>query len=334
MGIFKNIDDFKKYGVPQLHRQFSWTELEPLIDQAFSMYMEDFVSQVVYEELAEQVASDSLTPDNQALLRKVQLPLAYYTYMGLMTSHAGHVSPQGVTESTSGDGTMRPVSNMTRNDMIRQAAHTADAFMDKLMEFLDRAVQQEDKYPTWQGSLAFREVSSCFVWTSQQLRQHVPFVQSYRALWSIRTHLIWTQENEVQHILGRTLYEELILGRRREVAALTADQERLIQQIQPYMSFQAMLDAFSSHRVQVSNGKVHFATYAGPASSQAVSVNDAGMAYFRNLLQGKIEQARLHLIQYLQDHAALYPSYAAPTDDTTPPPYMPQVGKTRGSTFL
>ncbi|MEL6626792.1 MAG: DUF6712 family protein [Bacteroidota bacterium] len=333
MSLFIDIEDFKQNGVPQMHRKFPWSELKPLIDQAFTLYMQDYVSEEFYTELSTELASNSLTPDNAALLPKVKIALAYYTYMGIMTSHAAHVSAQGVSESSSGDGTMRPASNIVRNDMIKEAANHADTYMDHLMQILDQGIQ-EGKYATWKSSQAFQDVSRCLIWTGKQLQEHVPFMRSYRALWSIRHHLLWTQEGQVKGILGEALYDEILATRRNESGALNENQLMLIKHIQPYMAFQAMLDAFSSHRVQVSQGRVYFTTYEGPNSIMTNNANDAGMQHFRTLLQSKADQARLKLIQFLHKNSVNYPSFVVDEENNKNKPHLPNVGKVGGTTYI
>lgn len=292
-----------------IHRHFDWNaELKDMTIQAADLYVVKYMSQAEYDALATAYASNTMTAEQTALLPYVQRAVAYYTYMLMHDTHQVHMTPQGLQESYSDDGTSRPASNWAKFDSKSNAANFADSYMDKLMAFMEKQAVDANEYALWQASDEYQSVFELLLWDSSQLGMYLEGGNSRRLLHDIQPSMRWVQDRDILPMLGETLYEALRTAvKDRPTTPITPANQDLLDRIRPYLAKKALMEAIPMRRVELSNGGIFFRSYDGPVTKSHQATSDNAIQHLLARLDTQAESVKVSLLRWLDDHTADYP---------------------------
>jgi hypothetical protein len=308
--IFIDTDDFKDC-VPMMHQNFSWdNDLKQMTIQAAGMYVVPYMSQEEYDSLAANVQANSLTAEQQELLPHAKMAVAYYTYMRLHDTHRVHMSNSGIQESYSSDGTSRPASHYALNDSKAAAADAADHYLDQLLTFMEEKAVASNWFTLWQGSQAYQDIYSMFIWNSKQLSRTTG-TKSRKLLHQLRHSIIDVQERDIKPLLGDTLYDSLLSAVSSQ--SFTDEQTALLARIRSYLGKKALLEAIPLFRVTVGGEGIFFRTYDGPVSRKFENSSDEAVRALVARLERRSDGAWVSLQKFLDNNAEDYPDYTSGT---------------------
>lgn len=335
--IFLSTEDFKGK-LPMIHRHFDWNaELKDMTIQAADLYVVKYMSQAEYDALATAYAASTMTAEQTALLPYVQRTIAWYTYMLMHDTHQVHMSPQGLQESYSDDGTSRPASAWAKLDSKSNAANFADSYLDKLLIYMEKEAVDNNAFSLWQGSAEYQAVFELLIWDSEQLGKFLEGGNSRRLLHDLQPSIRWVQERDILPVLGVTLYDALIAAvKNRPAVALAASYQALLDRIRPYIAKKALMEAIPMRRVELSNGGIFFRSYDGPLTKSHQATSDNAITHLLSRLDSQAESVKVSLLRWLDDHAADYPDrevhgYEYPDGN---PGYKLNLKKYNGSVLL
>lgn len=130
-----------------ISKNVSIDKVYPFIQLAQDYYLEDILGLPLLEELQYQVANESLTEENKALLLKVAPVLANYaTYLALR-SLAYSVTEKGVTLEKSENS--QPISEHELGEMILSLKNISEMHKEVLIKYLCRCALT---YPLWRAN--------------------------------------------------------------------------------------------------------------------------------------------------------------------------------------
>lgn len=116
----------------------------PFINIAQEMYIVPILGDPLTEELQEQIKTNTLTPDNKALVNKIASPLAYYAVYQGLPFHWAKIINKGVTNADSPNSST--VSFDDLSGMRRYTRDAADFLAKQLVTYLCGC---RSKYPAW-----------------------------------------------------------------------------------------------------------------------------------------------------------------------------------------
>lgn len=123
------------------------TEFIPYIVHAQKLHIEPILGDLLMAELKLQIESDTLTPDNGALILKIAPCLSFYAVYQGLPFHWASIVNKGVTirESENSKG----VDVMDIAQLRRWVADDAQTFKSQLIDFLCKC---RSNYPLWNPS--------------------------------------------------------------------------------------------------------------------------------------------------------------------------------------
>lgn len=104
--------------------------------------------QALYDQLLVEIAADSLTAANTALMPYLKDYLIYKTYERYLLNANALSTPGGIRVQS--DATSEPASDKYIAELMRQADNDANFYQDKLVNFLD--INYLD-YPLWADTI-------------------------------------------------------------------------------------------------------------------------------------------------------------------------------------
>lgn len=120
------------------------TEFVPYISIAQELHIAPVLGEPLMSELKEQVAGNSLTPDNSDLILKIAPALSFYALYQGLPFHWATIVNKGITIRESENSKGIDISDLAQ---LRQwIKNDADALKNQLVDFLCRC---KASYPLW-----------------------------------------------------------------------------------------------------------------------------------------------------------------------------------------
>lgn len=325
--LFRTTVELKTY-CSTFNRNMEFATLAPAVELAETRYLLPLLGQAQYDALHTAYLANNLTAAQNALLRYVQRPLAYYVLHEAVPLLGATVSDMGVQESSSREGTSAPARQWSYNSLRDSAIQNADTFADTLLGFLEA---NHGTYPLWTASSAFTVSRELLINTAEQFDKHVGIQRSRRIYVALRPYIQLAEQMYLKPTLGPKLYDDL---KAKLAAALTtplsAAYAALLGKCQQALAFFALAEAMpflaitvNGYGVQMSssNDGLHQRT---PADRQRYET-----AMTNTLRNGNSLLASLRL--FLDDNLGDYPLYASDDLVTNTPTYELPVNRGRKS---
>lgn len=148
--FFKTVEQFQCFeDIKNSWRTFK--ALVPAINKAALRYIKPILCENFYQELCTQIAEDTLTDNNKAIVKLVRGALASYTLKDGIARISIVVESDGIKMVSSTDGmNIKATANDTAiQRLIEQATEDAEIYKQDLMNTL---YANPDNYPTWRDS--------------------------------------------------------------------------------------------------------------------------------------------------------------------------------------
>jgi len=111
-------------------------------------YALKILCKALYDQLLVEIAADTLTDANTALLPFVKDYLIYKTYARYLLNANAMSTPAGIRVQV--DATSDPASDKFVAELMRQAGNDANFYQDQLADFLDC---NSTDYPLWEDTI-------------------------------------------------------------------------------------------------------------------------------------------------------------------------------------
>lgn len=184
---------------------FNWEDIRPFVSIAEEVWVVDIVGRKLYNELLEQVATNTLTGENSTLLLKI------YPYLSMAIIHeampflAYSITEKGITKGKSDNSDS--ISNTELNNVQNHIRTQLEVLKKMLKNFLN---ENSDCYPLFQSDddcCSNVDIDDCgtfalFLWNANRIDAHremkwYNFYQKMKSkpnvnvrLWSNRNNLI------------------------------------------------------------------------------------------------------------------------------------------------
>lgn len=305
--LLKTIAELKAY-VPTINQNMAWATFKPMVDQAERKYIVPLISQALYDALntAYNAAPQTLTSAQSTLLGYVQRALAYYAFYEILPYLTAAVGDLGVQEIQSSENTAIPARQFILNDLRENAAQSADAFADALLEYLEA---NANTFPLWRDSSAYTIVSELFINSTAEFEQHLAISNSRRVWLTLRPFVKLAEVEYILPAISQSLFDDL----KAKLAAahttpLTTPYKTLVSKIQRALAWLTVYKAlpwaaiaFNPQGISVSStgDGIQLKTTADRLRFETAKTEatNNGMSFLRDLKK------------YLDDHCDDYPLY-------------------------
>lgn len=120
------------------------TEFIPYIIMAQELYLEDILGEPLMSELKNQIQTNTLTPENSALIIKIAPVLSHYAVYQGLPFHWASIVNKGITIRNSENSKSANIKDISQ--LRRWIKDDAEIFAKQLVTFLCRC---RSNYPLW-----------------------------------------------------------------------------------------------------------------------------------------------------------------------------------------
>jgi hypothetical protein len=305
--LINSIDALKLYLGRAINTATTLKFIEPFIQLAEDECILPAIGEDMLAELNTQynhTDPDTLTPDNRALLTRLQRALAFYTYARYLPYSLGNDGDNGLQEQ--GTDKTQPVRIGVLDKRQRETASNAAAALETALMFLYR--KQAD-YPTWTGSDAYKRANALFIFSATELTEHLPQAAgSYRLFLSLVPYLNLAETQQIKPVIGSEQFDDL-KEKRLNLATQTPADIRLLEAVGQATARGAYAKALYYLNVeQTAGGALRIKSdFDGIYNQKAVDA--ALLMQAQRKADTEAAMSLSALSTYLKDHADQYPLY-------------------------
>lgn len=307
--------DFKDYA--RVPGSLDIEYVRPAMSTAQNDYINDLLGDALKDKILDEVLDDLAAADAiyQKAVERIREPLAHLTYIGMLPMLNVKVAAGGLTHNNNEKDTAVPW--YAQRDLKKALQKNAISALDRLLLFLEKSGKDITEYS---GSEAQKANNGNFVNTFSKAQAYLPIVKSPYVLRQMRPAMTRIDEQIIQEILTKPLYDGL-RAKAQEGEAWTIDAvdyeplRKLIEPVELHFAFVQSID----------EGAVSWTEEYGVYVPIIAEVETAGRVQ-QPTLQAREELARKHLtyarnaVNALKEHLAAnaetYTLYTAPTVPT------------------
>jgi hypothetical protein len=276
----------------------------PDIAEAEHTHIIPVIGKPLYNELLTAYENDTLTTIQEALLLKVQKPLAAFAYHDDLALHHAMITDAGVRRTTTDN---QPSAYRWEFDGVKETlANKAYQGLESLLEWLE---ENKASFPTYTGSDAYTQANKYLIKSGQefyeQYRIHQKF-RTYRALISIMDDV---EILYVNSLIGADFFAEL----KAETAPDTLETE-LIGYLKKAVAHLSIHHAVEKNSVKITESGPSIYNSATDRSDNDRSQPTADMLKFTMDVTQRDGQTYLKKAKKLLDDNAsdtIFPTYFA-----------------------
>ena len=124
-----------------VNRSMAWDDITPAIRQATERYVLDFIGSELYDDLVDKYNNnDTLSTAQEKTLELLQDAIANYAIYHILPEKRSVLASLGVVENAPSEGS-NPASYPIYKEKRRGALDNADAFLDRLLSYLESQVK-------------------------------------------------------------------------------------------------------------------------------------------------------------------------------------------------
>lgn len=238
--------DFKEH-YSGVNHSMAWDELKPAIRQATQKFVLPYIGEDLYDDLAAiyQADADDLTDEQAKAVELIQDCVAFYTIYHILPEKQSVVASMGVVQNTPIQGS-QPTNQWSWKAKRWSALENGDAFLDKLLTYLEKQVTDEvDYFDLWKNSAAYNVKTSSFFRQTAQLDDYLNIKESRRSFVSLVKYMRDVEEDVILPLLCTDQFEAL------KAADLDADGLALLAKVRKAVAFLGLYEAIPHHRIVI-----------------------------------------------------------------------------------
>lgn len=309
MALFKSSDIATVKQYLPIKGNFDMNLLLSVINDAEREHIIPALGDTLYTSLEANYQSNSLTPDEQALLPYAHGALAPFLLLYIKDILNVNISNTGFTITVTDE--QKPAFEWQVARLERTIARLAFDRVEQLFDFLEK---NKATYTSWANSSAYTEFKETFIHTARDFTHIFSRMRGSRQLFVLfKPIMLRVEEEYIEPILGSTLYDTL--KQEDKDNTLSADNQKLIPYIQRAVAFQTVLQAIDEMALEITPNALILPYYSERENINASQPADnTQREVMQRYCQRRSEQYRGGLKAYLDMNYTLYPDY--PYDDS------------------
>lgn len=301
------------------NRSMAWAELTPGIRQATEKFVLPYIGSDLYDDLAAKYQAGTTLTDEQArVLELLQDCIAYYTAYHVLPERNAFLSSMGVTQNTPTEGSAAPVNQWGWKAKRWNALENGDAFLDKVLSYLDAQVVAEVAYfDLWADSVEYSKKVSAFFRSTASLDEFLNIQGSRRSFISLIKYLREVEEDVIRPLLCDDQFQAL---QALDVES-DADALALLKKVRKAVAFLGLQTAIPHHRIVIDGDGFRVVSQTDQFDDRRNQSNNIHEAAIIALATSAEQRGRRYLIElenFLRENADTYPLWRDSTCNTAP----------------
>jgi len=226
MALIKNIDEVREV-LPQLVSNLNASSNLPDFDAVEEKHLVPLIGEALYEDLVSKYDDNSLSEDEEAVLKNVRRLIAAYAFLeDLATTHV-FLTDVGVRVYSTGD--MQKAAGWEYKELKKFLENKAFDATEVLLLYLWR---HKADLPLWTDSDAYESFEGLLIRTGTDFSEQYKLFQPMRTFYALKTLLRDQQDSYVLSAIGADLLNYFL-----QLEDPTADESKIIRQLKKGLAF-------------------------------------------------------------------------------------------------
>lgn len=236
--LFTSIDELRQHLAVSVGSDF--VTLQPYIDKAELLFVKPILGADLYEHLCSYMDGDRDDEATEALLKKVQRVLAYYTYYLYIPIGQLNITESGIHITTT--DTKKTAFEWQIKELRRSMLESAHTFADDLITYLEAldtggsgsgsasgSETTSTLYDLWAQSSGYTNTHDLIFVTAEDFNEYFFINKSRRLFVQLRAIIKAVTEKSIKANISAAYCAELIT--KRNGGTLTADDDTILAKI-------------------------------------------------------------------------------------------------------
>jgi hypothetical protein len=313
--LISDIEELKKHVAVQ-HTDHGFRNVAPYLEMAQRMYLRQVLGKELLAELLALAASEGesgsgsgsgggsacATVKDETLQKARQASAWLALYEGFSALEL-NISLDGITQAMKDRD---PIYSGQRTDVKMDLLKHGMNAVEDLLEHLE---ENKACHADWATSDARTDMVGHILPTAKMFTQYWGSMADKRLTYmALRAKMIDVEENQVQAILGETLYAEL-MG--QLTGTVSANNAKLLRFLRPFVAKMTAAKAMPQLQLHIeAYGVFSWLTEKNEKNSQVLSAPKGHVVHtLSEQLKAEADQHRTDLVKYLQAKVATYPLF-------------------------
>ncbi len=232
----------------------------PDIESAEETYIIPWIGQALYNTLQTAYDASTLSTIQQALLKKIQKPLAAFAYLDDIGLIHARITDAGIRRTTTDN---MPAAYRWEVDEVKNAlASRAYQGLESMLEFLEK---EQAQFTDWTTSEAYQRRKRFLIRNGYQFTEQFTLFQPLRTYNMLLAIMADVEELYVNQLIGKAYFTEI-----KGLAAPTTDEKQVIGDLKKGIAHLVIMHAAEKLPVRIGE--------AGFTVLNSSSGNDSGSA--------------------------------------------------------
>lgn len=302
MGLIKTEDELKDF-LP-ITEAFPISVILPYIDLVETEVIIPVIGETLFDSLKAAYDSDSLSADQDELLKKIRVPLANYA-LELGADVIGlQIGSLGFTKAK--DESNEPMSSQDRYFLKRTLHRSGDLGMEHLLAYLEA---NKATWTDWTSDPVYQEHISVFITTARDFSTNYRRRISRWVYWNLRMLMKQSEKDILIGLISQEYYDELKAAIIADT--VSAEDQKVIDRIKPCITHATMSRAIKNFLVTISRDGVTVFDQ-GTESKMAEVRKPAEEKLIESMVQADMDEANKQLCdleEFLIENLADYPTF-------------------------
>ena len=297
---------------PGVHLNTNWDTLKPFIQQAAIDYIFPYLTEDLYDKLADDYEADTVPTEVQSVLERLQVAIANYAMYDALPTLNVSLGEMGVQQKNDMENVSVSTNQWSFHKARQEALRKGDRYLDLAMDKVAEQAQAELSYlDDFVTSKAWTDRGSNFIRSTAVLNEYVNIQNSHRAFIALSRYVRKAEEQYIKPILCSDLFDEL--ADQVKGGSLTADNEKLLVYVRSLAAEYGLYEGIPHLTVLIEGDGLRFVSASDGITDKRNMVN-AQHAQAIDALKYRAEEnartARADLINFLYAKKDTYPLFA------------------------
>lgn len=244
MALIKTTTELKQY-LP-VNKDFNVEGILPFVAQAETDFIIPNISQEQYDDLNDEynAATPSLSPEQEALLAKIQPALAHFAFNKWIPFGQVLIDSAGIRIANT--ETMKTAFQWQTDKLEESSMQSAYSHVESLLTFMEANIGD---YALWSASAAYTVFKESFINTANEFSKYVNINNSRLTFVSLKAAMKKAEDFDVKKHLDTTTFDAI----KAEILAgsITPTNETILTYVKPAVAHLTLARALQSNAVVI-----------------------------------------------------------------------------------
>lgn len=310
MSLFKTAQELKQF-FSTAQKNLDIESVRSYIDEAEQLYIKTYLGSALYASLTASYEAETMTNDEQILLKKIQPALANFVVYGALQAGGVFFSDLGAQETSTGYS--HPAKEQSLQRLIAFTASRGDSNLNLLLDFLEA---NTTIYPTWQSSDYYIKSRQLLLHKSTDFVERYPMQNSVLGYHILRPTIRLAEKKYIEN----TISEEFLanLKAKQIAGTLNTEEAKAVDIAKDALVHYTMYEALPSLALDIATNSLRATVFTNP-DKQASQVDIKMMLMLKEQAQQNASMYLTSLKKYLDKNADTFSIYQNSDKYIAPP---------------